>query len=145
MKKLIVNWLGVESGVTAVLDGIHAETADLLKDKPIAPKTIRLLKKVQALRQIEMAELMVTANNFTASYTEALFLATPKDQCLNPEEPKKKEGLLPEEIAKMEEEMQSLERDLKTVEETYGENMLQLTLAKGYIKALWENRKWFAS
>ena len=130
----------VEAAIT-LLDGIHAEAADSLKDKPIAPKAIRLLKKVRPLRQIEMAELMVTANNFTASYTEALVLATPKDQFLNPEETKKKEGLLPEEIARMEEEMQSLERDLKAVEETYGENMLQLTLAKGYIKKLLENAK----
>jgi ParB-like chromosome segregation protein Spo0J len=130
----------VEKSIT-LLDGIHAEAADLLKDKAIAPKAIRLLKKVRALRQIEMAELMVTANNYTASYTEALVLATSKDQLTNPEEPKKKEGLLPEQIAKMEEEMQSLERDLKVIEETYGENMLNLTLARSYIKKLLENAK----
>jgi len=130
----------VEAAIT-LLDGIHAEAADLLKDKAIAPKAIRLLKKVRALRQIEMAELMVTANNFTASYTEALVLATPKDQLTNPDEPKKKEGLLPEQIAKMEEEMQVLERDLKAVEESYGENMLNLTCARGYIKKLLENAR----
>jgi hypothetical protein len=37
--------------------------------------------------------------------------------------------------------MQSLERELKAVEDTYGENMLNLTLAKGYIKKLLENAK----
>jgi ParB-like chromosome segregation protein Spo0J len=130
----------VEGAIT-LLDGIHAEAADLLKDKPIAPQAIRLVKKVKALRQIEMAELMVTANNYTASYTEALVLSTPKDQMTNPDEPKKKEGLLPEEIAKMEAEMQTLERDLKAVEESYGENMLNFTVAKGYITKLLENAK----
>jgi len=130
----------VNAAIT-LLDGIHAEAAELLKDKAIAPKAIRLLKKVRALRQIEMAELMVTANNYTASYTEALVLATSKDQMTNPEEPKEKEGLLPEQIAKMEEEMQLLERDLKAVEDSYGENMLNLTLARGYIKKLLENAK----
>jgi hypothetical protein len=88
-----------------------------------------------------MAELMVSANNFTCGYVEALVLATPKDQMVNPDEPRKKKGLLPEQIAKMEEEMQSLERDLKAVEESYGENMLNLTLARGYIKKLLENGK----
>jgi hypothetical protein len=130
----------VQAAMT-LLDGINAEAADLLKDKAIAPKTLGQLRKVRPLRQIEMAELMVSANNFTCGYVEALVLATPKDQMVNPDEPRKKKGLLPEQIAKMEEEMQSLERDLKAVEESYGENMLNLTLARGYIKKLLENGK----
>jgi hypothetical protein len=124
-----------------LLDGIHEEAADLLKDKVICPKAIRLLKKVTSVRQIEIAELMVSANNFTAGYAEALTLGTPKDQLTNPEEPKRKEGLSPEEIGRMEEEMEALEHDLKAVEESYGENMLNLTLARGYVKKLVDNAK----
>jgi hypothetical protein len=41
----------------------------------------------------------------------------------------------------MEQEMESLERDLKSVEQTYGENMLNLTCARGYIKKLIHNAK----
>jgi hypothetical protein len=37
--------------------------------------------------------------------------------------------------------MESLERDLKAVEESYGENMLNLTCARGYIKKLLDNAK----
>jgi hypothetical protein len=124
-----------------LLDGIHEEAADLLKDKVISPKTIRLLKKVTGVRQIEIAELMVSANNFTAGYAEALTLGTPKDQLANPDEPKRKQGLSPEEIGRMEQEMEALEHDLKAVEESYGENMLNLTLARGYVKKLVDNTK----
>jgi hypothetical protein len=124
-----------------LLDGIHEEAADLLKDKAISPKAIRLLKQVGCVRQIEIAELMVSANNFTAGYAEALVLGTPKDQLAHPEKPKAKEGLSPEEIGKMEQEMESLERDLKAVEESYGENMLNLTCARGYIKKLLDKAK----
>jgi len=124
-----------------LLDGIHEEAADLLKDKVISPKAIRLLKKVTAVRQIEIAELMVSANNFTAGYAEALTLGTSKDQLTNPEEPKQKKGLSPEEIGRMEQEMEALEHDLKAVEESYGENMLNLTLARGYVKKLVDNVK----
>src|SRR6266700_1036301 len=74
----------------ALLDGIHEEAVDLLKDKAIAPKAIWLLRKVTGVRQIEIAELMVSANNFTKGYAEALVLGTPKDQLVNPEEPKQK-------------------------------------------------------
>ena len=124
-----------------LLDGIHEEAVDLLKDKSISPKAIRLLKRVTGVRQIEIAELMVSANNYFTGYAEALVLGTPKDQLVNPDEPKKKEGMSPEEIAKMEQEMESLERDLKAVSETYTENMFNLTCARGYIKKLLENAK----
>jgi ParB-like chromosome segregation protein Spo0J len=124
-----------------LLDGIHEEAADLLKDKAISPKAIHLLKQVTCVRQIEIAELMVSANNYTAGYAEALVLGTPKDQLAQPDKPKVKQGLSAEEIGKMEHEMESLEHDLKAVEESYGENMLNLTLARGYVKKLIDNAK----
>ena len=113
----------------------------MLKDKNMSPKAVRLLKRVTGVRQIEIAELMVSANNYFTGYAEALVLWTPKDQLVNASEPKKKEGLSATEIARMEEEMGALEHDLKGVEETYGENVLNLTLARGYIKKLLENAK----
>ncbi|MBI1178409.1 hypothetical protein GC207_13320 [bacterium] len=131
----------VVKGLLTLLDGVNDEAVDLLKDKNIAPKTIRLLRKVTGVRQIEMAELMVSANNFTAGYAEALILGTPKDQLLNPAEPKAKAGLSVEEIARMEREMESLERDFKAVESNYSENMMALTVSRGYIKKLLENAK----
>ena len=125
----------------SLLDGINEAAADLLKDKAISSQAIRLMRRVTGLRQIEIAELMVSANNFTKGYAEAMVLTTPKDQLLNPEEPKRKEGLTREEIAKMEVEMEALERDLKAVERNYGENMLNLALAKGYTRKLLDNAK----
>ena len=124
-----------------LLDGIHEEAVDLLKDKSISPKAIRLLKRVTGVRQIEIAELMVSANNYFTGYAEALVLGTPKDQLVNPDEPKKKEGMSPEEIAKMEQEMESLERDLKAVTDNYTENMFTLQTAQTYIKNLLKNAK----
>jgi hypothetical protein len=124
-----------------LLNGIHDEAAELLKDKNIAPKAIRLLKRVSGVRQIEIAELMVAANNYFTGYAEALVLGTPKDQLVNPGEPKKKEGMSAEDIARMEREMESLERDLKNVSDNYTENMFTLTTAQTYIKNLLKNAK----
>jgi ParB-like chromosome segregation protein Spo0J len=124
-----------------LLDGIHKEAADLLKDKNVPAKTIRLLKRVNGIRQIEIAELMASTNNFFTGYAEALVLATHSDQLVNATVPKKKEGMLPEDIAKMEQEMEILERDLKDVSDSYTENMFNLTCARGYIKKLLENAK----
>ncbi len=104
-------------------------------------KAIRLLKRVSGVRQIEIAELMVAANNYFTGYAEALVLGTPKDQLVNPDEPKKKQGMSAEDIARMEREMESLERDLKTVSDNYGESMFTLTTAHTYIKNLLKNAK----
>jgi hypothetical protein len=124
-----------------LLTGIHPEAIDILKDKQICPGAIRILKRVTALRQIEMAEMMVSANIYTKGYVEALFMGTPKDQLARPDKPKKMTGMSAEGIAKMEHEMEELERDFKGIEETYGHNVLHLTLARGYVKKLMENPK----
>jgi len=124
-----------------LLDGIHDEAADMLKDKNISPKAIRLLKRVTGVRQIEIVELMVSTNNFFTGYVEALVMGTPKDQLVLRDEPKKKKEMSPEDISKLQHEMESLERDWKSAGETYGENMFNLTCARGYIKKLLENAK----
>jgi ParB-like chromosome segregation protein Spo0J len=124
-----------------LLDGIHEDAAELLNDKNMSPKAIRLLKKVTAARQIEIAELMVATNNFGAGYAEALIIGTPKDQLTCPDKPKNKAGLKQEDIARMEQEMETLEHDMKAVEESYGENVLNFTLARAYIKKLLDNAK----
>jgi len=124
-----------------LLDGVNAEATELLRDKHITAEAIRLLRKVTGLRQIEIAEVMVSANNFTKAYAEALVLATPKDQMLSPQEPKKKAGMTAEELARMEREMESLEKDFKSIEANYSENMMGLTLARGYVKRLLENNR----
>jgi hypothetical protein len=124
-----------------LLNGIHEDAAELLKDKPICPKALRLFKRVNGMRQIEMAETMVSANNFVAGYAEALVLGTPKHQLANPDEPKKKAGMSAEEIARMESEMESLERELKSVTDSYTENMFTLQTSHTYIKNLLKNAK----
>jgi hypothetical protein len=46
-----------------------------------------------------------------------------------------------EEIARMEQEMKAVEPNFKAVEQSYGENVLNITLARGYVKKLLLNAK----
>jgi hypothetical protein len=124
-----------------LLNGIHPEAVEIIKDKPICPTAIRQFKKVTPLRQIEIAELLVSANIFSRTYVQALVMGTPKDQLTTPEKPKKAKGLSAEEIARMEEELKAIEPNFKAVEKSYGENVLHLTLARGYVKKLLMNAK----
>jgi hypothetical protein len=42
-----------------LLDGIHPDAVELLKDKKITSAALRVFKKAKADRQIDMAQLMV--------------------------------------------------------------------------------------
>jgi ParB-like chromosome segregation protein Spo0J len=55
-----------------LLSGIAPEVAELLKDKPIAHHAFTKLRKMKALRQLEVAEMMISANNFTSNYAKAV-------------------------------------------------------------------------
>jgi hypothetical protein len=124
-----------------LLDGICHEAAELLKDKMVPGSVFRIMKRMIPLRQIEMATLMNDACNHSSSYARALLAATPKTQLANPNHPKNIKGLSDEQMARMENEMENLQREYKLAEESYGSDILNLTIAKGYLSALLGNPK----
>jgi hypothetical protein len=91
------------------------------------------------MRQIEMAELMVASNNFSASYAKCLLAATPQEQLVERERSKDLPGLGPKDLARIEREMHVLEKDFRRIQDSYGRNTLNLVLAVGYLRRLLEN------
>lgn len=124
-----------------LLDGICPEAAELLKDKHCPMNTFRSLKKMNPMRQVEIAELMIAMNNFSVSYSKALLAATPQNQLIDPEKPKTFKGVSPEQIARMEREMANLQREMKLIEDSYGPDHLNLVLARGYLVSILNNSK----
>jgi len=124
-----------------MLNGISQETVDMLKDKQIGQSTLQILRRVKPSRQIEIAELMVSANNYSRGYSEALLLGTPKDMLVEPGSPRLRARISREELARMEMEMETLEREYKVAEDKYSENMLNLTVLLGYVRRLLGNAK----
>jgi len=124
-----------------LLNGICHEAAEILKNKHIPPAVFSFLKKMKAMRQIEVAELLVASGNFSKPYAKALLAATQPDMLLDPDKHKLAQGLTPEQITKMEQEMEALQRDLKLIEESHGDNVLNLVLARGYLEKLFDNAR----
>jgi ParB-like chromosome segregation protein Spo0J len=124
-----------------LLDGICAEAADLLKTKRVASGVFAVMKKMKPMRQIEVAEILVAASNFSVPYTKALLAATPSEMLVEPDKNRTVEGLTPEQMAKMEKEMEVLQRDLKSIEESHGDKVLHLVLASGYLEKLFKNAR----
>jgi len=123
-----------------LLDGICAEAADLLKDQHFSADIGRVIRKMKPTRQVECVELMVSANNITVAYAEALLVATPAAMLVDGKKPAKLTGVTQEQMAKMEREMSNLQGQYKMVEQTYGQDVLNLVLAKGYLIKLLENK-----
>jgi hypothetical protein len=124
-----------------LLNGICKEAADILKTRQMSPKAFFFLRKMIPMRQIEVAELMVTAHNFSVPYIKALLAATRQDMLVDLAKQDVAEGLTPEQVAKMEKEMEALQRDLKMVEESHGNEVLNLVLARAYLKKLFGNAR----
>ena len=115
------------------LQGICPEAVEIIKDKEVSQDTLALLKKVKAVRQIEMVDLMCAAGTYTATYARALVMTTPKDQLVDPENPRKIPGVKPEDLARLEHEMRVQEKDFRLLDETYNEQVMALTIARGYL------------
>jgi len=60
---------------------------------------------------------------------------------LNPERDKKIPGKTTEDVARMEKEMEALEREFKVIQDDYGANTLHLGAVQRYIKRLLDNPK----
>lgn len=122
-----------------LLDGICSEAVRLLKDKHFSANLSPVLRKMKPTRQVECVELMVATNNITVSYSQALLAATPSNMLVGEAKPKKLAGVTPEQMAIMEREMTNLEGQFKLVEQSYGQDVLNLVLAKGYLAKLLNN------
>jgi prepilin-type processing-associated H-X9-DG protein len=122
-----------------LLAGICKEAVELLKSRRASAGAILEMKRVKPMRQIEMAELMIASNNYTSAYARCLVIASPQDQIVEAEDDDKDPntaGLEPHDLARIQTEMTSLERDFKLVQEEYGQNMLHLVVVVAYVRRL---------
>jgi ParB-like chromosome segregation protein Spo0J len=124
-----------------LLNGICKEAIEVLKNKHVSLGAFSFLRKLKPMRQIEVADLLVATGNFSVPYAKALLAATRSDMLVDPDKHKVIEGLTPEQVAKMEKEMEVLQRDLGLIEESHGNQVLNLVLARGYLAKLLGNAR----
>ena len=122
-----------------LLVGVCAEAAEMLKDQHFSPNLSGVLRKLKPTRQIQCVELMLAANNITVAYAQALLAATPSHLLVDETKPSKLQGVTAEQMARMEREMGNLQGQFKLAEQSYGHDVLNLVLAKGYLVKLLEN------
>lgn len=135
-----VNLSTINSRVN-LLHGICPKAVELLQDHQFTPDVTRHLRKMKAARQIEAVELMIAANSITSAHADALLKATPPEQRSDytPAKPEEPKGNPLEQIVRLEREMNQVQAKYKRAEENYGSELLNLVVAKGYLKKVLEN------
>jgi hypothetical protein len=123
-----------------MLDGICPDVVELLKDRPgINPSVFKVLRKMKPARQMVVVELMLSVNNITNSYAQALLAGTRPADLKDGHKAKQVAGLTPEQMARMERETETLQVDFKAVESRHGDDVLNLMIACGYVSKLLRN------
>ncbi len=124
----------------SLLDGICPKAVELLKDRQFTPGLSRFLRKMKAARQVEAVELMIAGDSFTESHASALLKATKPEQRSDfaPKNTTKQQVPI-ERIVKLEKEMDKVQAQYQSAEESYGSDLLQLTAARGYLRKLLQN------
>jgi hypothetical protein len=87
-----------------LLECICPEAITLLQDKEFTPDVTRILRNMEATRQVEAVELMIASNTITVAHAEALLKAT------LPEREKKTAPI---------EQIEKLEKEMSQVQEKY--------------------------
>jgi hypothetical protein len=125
-----------------MLDGICDEVVELLRDRKMSPALFPILRKMKPAIQIATVELMIMRNDLSVSFAKTRLALTPPDLLNIP--PTSKRKLMADSAAAqmlLEEDTETLVRNLKTTEASYGTDILTLTVACTYIELLLEHQK----
>ena len=124
-----------------LLNGICPEAVELLKAKHCPINSFRYLRKMKPLRQIQAAELMIAANNYTVPYVEAILAATDHTDLVDPNSKKETPGVSREQAERMKDEMANLQKNIKLIEGNLGTDHLRLVVAGRYVERLLQNER----
>lgn len=122
-----------------LLDGISPEAIEILKDKQVNVHVFDVLRKLKPHKQFAAAEMMAAMDNLTVSYARAILAATPQSDLARPDQPKKVPGVTPDQMARMERELEALNASFQARQATFGDDVLQLVLSARYVERLIAN------
>lgn len=130
-----------------LMDGVCEDAVHLLSDTPCSGSAIAVLKRMKPLRQIEAVELMVAGQNFSVPFAQALLAATPPDMLVTAGEKGARRKETAAALARVERELTKLQLKASTLSDSYGRDVVDLTLLKAHLTHLLANTavvKWLA-
>ena len=120
----------------SLLDGICPEVVQLLSNRRVSMHAYGFLRRMIPLGQIQAAERMIHANNYSATMAKTLLTITKPELMVSPAKIIRSSPGSAAKLSLLQEESDMLLADVKKVEETYATQALDLTLSIGYIEHL---------
>jgi len=130
-----------------LLDGICDDASSLLEDSHCSAATIAVLKMLKPIRQIEAVELMTASQNFSTPFAKALLASTPDELLSSKAEKGRRRTETAAAMAKVERELSNLQMKTGAVSDTYGRDVVDLTLLRGHLTQMLGSNaivKWLA-
>ena len=116
-----------------LLNGICEDAVVLLADTPCPGTVFGVLRQMKPVRQIEAAELMVGNKNYSVQFANAMLAATPQPMLAFESKATTSNPVTAGSIARMERELSALQLQTSAVEDSYGPDVLHLTVIKGHL------------
>jgi hypothetical protein len=124
-----------------MLDGICPEAVEILRNSDVTAGAFAALKKMKPVRQIEAAEHMHATGTYSVRFAQALLEVTRPEFLVETPSKRKPQieatSLAAQEM--LEQETDLLLREVKAVEQSYGTDMLTLSITCAYVERLLSN------
>lgn len=124
-----------------MLDGICPDVVELFKDRHVTAAVFPVLRKMKSAIQIATAELMILRNDYSLAFARTRLDLTPPDLLVNNRNQRKARTDAAAAQFILEDDTEHLIRTLKSVEASYGVDILTLTVSCNYIERLLERPK----
>jgi hypothetical protein len=124
-----------------MLNGICEEAIELLRDFKLNANVFFVMKKMKPLRQVEVAEHMIANSAFSLTFVQALLYGTKPELLVDKPKPRDKKAATDAASNRFAQESDSLLRDLKGLEASFGQDALTLTVCQRYVEQLVKNAK----
>jgi hypothetical protein len=124
-----------------MLDGICPEVVEMLRDRKLSLDLFPVLKKMKAIGQIATVELMVLRNDYSVSFAKTRLAISPPALLAKTSTARQLKANADAADTLLGEDTDGLIQNLKAIEETYGTDILTLTVACAYLERLFEDER----
>lgn len=122
-----------------MLDGICPEAVERLRNSHMTADAFAVLRKMKPIRQIDAADHMLVSGNYSLLFAKSLLAMTRPELLVEVPVSRKLDAKSTGARVMLEQETDFLLRDLKAVEDSYGTDILILTVSCRYVERLLAN------
>jgi hypothetical protein len=124
-----------------MLDGICPEVVEMLRDRKLSLDLFPVLRKMKAIGQIATVELMVLRNDYSVSFAKTRLAISPPALLSKTSTARQLKANADAADVLLGDDTDGLIQNLKAIEETYGADVLTLTVACAYLERLFKHEK----